>query len=73
MKRRLVAGWADAGGSFFDHFFLAGEIAAACGDVERTGDEPTAETTGSAVRCPACDDAIERIANGIARVGGLAS
>lgn len=60
MTRRLVAGWVDTGGSFFDHFYLAGSERSACGDRHRDGSEEVAMVGGSAVKCPACVDVMQR-------------
>lgn len=58
---RLVAGWADTGGSFFDHFYAAGSERSACGDRFRTGVEEVAMVGDAAIKCPACVDVIERV------------
>lgn len=59
-----MAGWADAGGTFFDHFYLAGETSSACGDVTRTGAEAVTTNASTDVQCPACAYIIELIATG---------
>lgn len=60
MLTRLVAGWVDTGGSFFDHFYLAGSERSACGDKHRTGSEEVAMRGHAAIKCPACVDVMQR-------------